>query len=100
GKRFQRGKTKGKKGEEMPIFVGFNLFLPLFPLGLSPLGTSWRLIINKKSNVRLKSFQKVNAVAVSDVILSLDKRDFLCYTVYSVYIQFGGIYGYHIKKLV
>ena len=54
GKRFQRGKTKGKKGEEMPIFVGFNLFLPLFPLGLSPLGTSWRLIINKKSNVRLK----------------------------------------------
>ena len=40
GKRFQRGKTKGKKGEEMPIFVGFNLFLPLFPLGLSPLGTS------------------------------------------------------------
>ena len=21
----------------MPIFVGFNLFLPLFPLGLSPL---------------------------------------------------------------
>ena len=33
GKGFQRGKTKGKKGEEMPIFVGFNLFLPLFPLG-------------------------------------------------------------------
>ena len=52
GKGFQRGKTKGKKGEEMPIFVGFNLFLPLFPLGLFPLGTSWRLIINKKSNVR------------------------------------------------
>ena len=50
----QRGKPKGKKGEEMPIFVGFNLFLPLFPLGLSPLGTSWKLIINKKSNVRLK----------------------------------------------
>ena len=37
GKRFQRGKTKGKKGEEMPIFVGFNLFLPLFPLVCPPL---------------------------------------------------------------
>ena len=37
GKGFQRGKPKGKKGEEMPIFVGFNLFLPLFPLGCPPL---------------------------------------------------------------
>ena len=35
--RVQRGKPKGKKGEEMPIFVGFNLFLPLFPLGCPPL---------------------------------------------------------------
>ncbi|MBQ3916201.1 MAG: hypothetical protein II690_06385, partial [Ruminococcus sp.] len=33
----QRGKSKGEKGEGMPIFVGFNLFLPLFPLGCSPL---------------------------------------------------------------
>ena len=24
GKGFQRGKPKGKKGEEMPIFVGFS----------------------------------------------------------------------------
>ncbi|MBQ1463741.1 MAG: hypothetical protein IIZ18_02930, partial [Ruminococcus sp.] len=52
------------KGEEMPIFVGFNLFLPLFPLGLSPLGTSWRLIINKKVTCDLNNSQKVNAVAL------------------------------------
>ncbi|MBP3267915.1 MAG: hypothetical protein J6M07_06310, partial [Ruminococcus sp.] len=33
----QRGKTKGKKGEGMPIFVGFYSSLPLFPLGFPPL---------------------------------------------------------------
>ncbi|MBQ1464720.1 MAG: hypothetical protein IIZ18_07915, partial [Ruminococcus sp.] len=69
GKRFQRGKTKGKKGEEMPIFVGFNLFLPLFPLGLSPLGTSVKQTNLVKETCDLNNSPKINAAALDEILL-------------------------------
>ena len=48
----------------MPIFVGFNLFLPLFPLGLSPLGTSVKQTNLVKETGDLNNSKKVNAVAL------------------------------------
>ncbi len=45
----------------MPIFVGFNLFLPLFYLGRPPLVNVRKTDKFSKRNVRPKSFsQKVN----------------------------------------
>ena len=66
GKGFQMGKPKGKKGEEMPIFVGFNLFLPLFPLGLSPLGTSVKQTNLVKVTCDLNNSPKIKAAPHRD----------------------------------
>ena len=64
----------------MPIFVGFNLFLPLFPLGLSPLGTSVKQTNLVKETGDLNNSPKINAVAVSDLLLILVFLAALWYT--------------------
>ena len=54
----------------MPIFAGFNLFLPLFPLGLSPLGTS---------------VKQTNLVKETGDLNNSPKSKCYCWTAYTFY---------------